>query len=122
NYPKMVKTAIEKSLPLLQTGADTFSKRSACVSCHNQALPAMTIEIARERGFTVDEKIAHEQSEAVYKPLKMGTPFMHQALTNPVVEKQVDKMLIDPSIGLVYLLSGLSADRWKPDATTQAAA
>lgn len=58
-----VKTAVTKSLTLLQSSAATYAKERDCFSCHHQALPAMTAALARERGFAVDGKAARAQAE-----------------------------------------------------------
>src|SRR5262245_60735973 len=51
-----IKTAVAKSLPLLETGArGSMEKRKQCFTCHNQALPIMALTTARSRGMTVDE-------------------------------------------------------------------
>jgi hypothetical protein len=50
------RTVVTKSLPLLQTLGTKFIEQSGCVSCHNNALPAMATAIARERGFKIDEQ------------------------------------------------------------------
>jgi ankyrin repeat protein len=55
NRAGQVKTAIEKSLGLMQHSSDAFLKvRRGCVSCHHQNLPAVAIGWARDRGFAVD--------------------------------------------------------------------
>ncbi len=121
NYPQIVKHSIDKSLPLLQSSATTFSERSGCISCHHQSLTSMAVALAQERGFAADLKSAQAQAEAVHKPITMLAPLFKQSLTNPAVEKKVDRMLIDPSPGLAYLMTGLAASHVKPDSALQAA-
>ena len=53
-----VNTAVRRSLPLLQRTTAGFYKTSGCVSCHHNALTAMTAATARARGFAVDEPAA----------------------------------------------------------------
>lgn len=61
-----VRDAIGRSLPLLQRTATTFYEKSACLSCHHNALTAMTVSTARMSGFPVDEAAArHEVTTAV---------------------------------------------------------
>lgn len=58
-----VRAAIEKSLPLLMTGAAGHRENRTCFACHNQGPPNMAIAAARERGFKVDEEeFARQQS------------------------------------------------------------
>ena len=52
-------------LPLLQKTDETFMKKSACVSCHNNSLPAMTVSLARSTGIPVDETIAKKQAKVI---------------------------------------------------------
>ena len=59
------RAAVERSLPLLQKSDVTFLQKSACVSCHNNSLTAMTVSVARGSGIPVDETIAKKQTQAV---------------------------------------------------------
>jgi ankyrin repeat protein len=63
--------AVAAALLLLQRSSETFVAESGqgCVSCHHQSLPALAIRVARERGLKVDEKKAHQQTEAVLRIL-----------------------------------------------------
>jgi hypothetical protein len=49
------RTAVVKSLPLLQRADATFLAKSGCVSCHNNSLTAQTVAMARANRFPVDE-------------------------------------------------------------------
>jgi hypothetical protein len=59
-----VNSAINKSLPLLESSSHTFLKNAAaminCHSCHNQGLGLVTFAVAKEKGFAVDDAILHE--------------------------------------------------------------
>jgi ankyrin repeat protein len=61
--PASPKAAVEKSLPLLQSGADSWLKTAPrnCISCHHQGMILTTIALAKERGFKVDEQLAKAQ-------------------------------------------------------------
>src|SRR5262245_58268848 len=48
--------AVERALPLLQESAITWTRVAKCFSCHHQGLGLLTIAVARERGFRVDEE------------------------------------------------------------------
>ncbi|MDX1440056.1 MAG: hypothetical protein R3284_09150, partial [Rubricoccaceae bacterium] len=52
-----IRIGVELSLPLLQSSMQTWTERRACYSCHHQALGTMTVEFARERGFSIDERM-----------------------------------------------------------------
>jgi hypothetical protein len=43
---------------IIQHGSTGFSKMMRCFSCHDHALPMLTLSMARERGVTVDEAAA----------------------------------------------------------------
>ena len=59
------RVVVTKSLPLLQTLGTKFIEASGCVSCHNNALPAMAIAIARERGFKIDEQAVQQENAKI---------------------------------------------------------
>ncbi len=59
------RTVVTKSLPLLQTLGTKFIEASGCVSCHNNALPAMAVAIARERGFKIDEQAVQQENAKI---------------------------------------------------------
>jgi len=59
-----VREAIERSLPLLQPiGAPVYRLRG-CTSCHHNSLPALTVAMARLRGFPVDEAAARKEYDS----------------------------------------------------------
>lgn len=59
------RAVVMKSLPLLQSLGTKFIEASGCVSCHNNALPAMAVAIARERGFPVNEQAVQEENAKI---------------------------------------------------------
>lgn len=59
------RTVVTKSLPLLQTLGTKFIEQSGCVSCHNNALPAMAVAIARERSFPVNEQAVQQENARI---------------------------------------------------------
>jgi hypothetical protein len=66
-----VARAVGAALPLLQQSSETFFAKSGqgCVSCHHQALPALALQLARERGFKVNEEKARRQAETTRRIL-----------------------------------------------------
>ncbi|MGH9719720.1 MAG: hypothetical protein ACRD8O_05875 [Bryobacteraceae bacterium] len=52
------RTAVERSVTLLQKVGQPVVKKFACISCHNQTLPAMAAAMARARGLKLDETAA----------------------------------------------------------------
>jgi ankyrin repeat protein len=105
------RSAVEKSLPLLQHADVVFLKQAGCVSCHNNSLFLMTASIARKKGFRIDESSAPSQLKA----------------TGAYIESWRERVLQDLRIpgGLdttAYILAGLAAADYAPDPATDALA
>jgi hypothetical protein len=109
---ELVKASVEKAVGLLAKSGSQFVRVSGCVSCHNQSLPSMAFAAARTHGFTIDEKAAKYQVEAV---AGMYKPFTAEIAAG--TEK-----IPDPAITVSYGLAGLAAEGYAPDATTEAMA
>ncbi len=58
NPPTDVRSAVEKSLALLQKANREFLQRAGCQSCHNATFPTLAIRLAGEFGFTFDRDMA----------------------------------------------------------------
>jgi hypothetical protein len=56
-----VRTAVARSIPLLQRADVVFRQKSGCVSCHHNSLTAMTVAAARSKGMPVDDSVALQQ-------------------------------------------------------------
>jgi ankyrin repeat protein len=91
------RRAVAAALPLLQQSERTITRTRDCVTCHQHALVAMTVGLARKHGFKVDQTIASEERAQILKdmggrvrPLKLGTG-------------------IDPTLA-VHVLAGLAAE------------
>jgi len=115
DFTVMSKTAVEKSLPLLQKAGSEWKVRTggSCISCHHQSLPAMAVGLAREHGFKTNAKLAHEQSEFIYKFAAQAKPLVGLALKNKGAEGMLDKATVDPAISVGYILVSLASDEWK---------
>jgi hypothetical protein len=103
------KTAIGKSVALLQGSTTAFFKESGCVSCHHQNFTAMAVKAARTVGVHVDDAAAEEQLKVV------KTQWM--AFQEGLLQR------VDPpgaSDTLMYSLLGLAAAGYPADATTDA--
>ena len=55
------RAAVEKSLPLLQRGAQTWNERRGCGSCHHRQMIVRTTGLAKRLGFAVDTSLADTQ-------------------------------------------------------------
>ncbi len=103
--------AIRASLPLLQHADTIFLKTAGCVSCHNNSLFSMTAAAVTRVGLRVDEAAIREQMNR----------------TRAYLESWRDRELQDiPIPGRIdttaYILAGLSAAAYPPDAATDALA
>ena len=108
----MIKESVEKAVALLQKSGPQFVKVSGCASCHHQSLPQMSVGMARERGFSVDEQISQQQVRAV---LGMFRPMRESLLDGT-------NKFPNPPISMSYALLGLAAEGYGADETTQAMA
>lgn len=106
-----VRAAVERSLPLLQRADVTFLKKSGCVSCHHNSLTAMTVSAARKAGFAVDETAARNQRQEIGAYIEVWRERALQGMGIPGDSNTVN-----------YLLAGLAAEEFPPDAATDALA
>ncbi len=104
-----VRDAVQRRLPLLQRTAAQFYRKSGCVSCHHNALTAMTVAVARSKGFTVDESSARAELMTVVNDI---TATREQALQGFFTN--------GAATTTGYILVGLSAEGHPPDAATDA--
>jgi hypothetical protein len=104
-----VQAAVNKILPLLETIGEPVFKNRSCVSCHNNSRPAMTVALARRKGFAVNDGQAKKE---------MG---FAAATDMPYLEP----MRLGSTIGggsdtLGYTLMGMAAAGYPADALTDA--
>jgi ankyrin repeat protein len=102
--------AISRSLPLLQKTAVEFYRKSGCVSCHHNALTAMTVAAARAQRFVVNEDLRMKELATVVGDALAG----HDALMQGLVPFGGGP----PTIG--YILLGLAAEHHAADIATDA--
>jgi ankyrin repeat protein len=62
--PLPLRAAVEKGVTSMDGIGPAFYKRTGCVSCHNQSLPAMARQLASERGIRVEPAVASHADEA----------------------------------------------------------
>lgn len=118
DFKAMTQRAIQKSLPLLQSSAVGFTAKVKCISCHNQSMPQMTIALAQTRGYTVDTKLAEQQDKSVYGASLQLKGLLQAATKSREAEKQLDRLTVDPSISISYVMVGMAASKQKPDELT----
>jgi len=104
-----LRTAVERSLVLLQRSDAVFFNRTGCKSCHNQSLPAMALGLAEARGFRFDREDATRRTTVVVAAMKSQR------------EKMLDMMDDEgPPLSGSYALAGLAAAGYAPDGMTAA--
>jgi ankyrin repeat protein len=105
------REAVERSIPLLQKTDSIFIQKSGCVSCHNNALTAITVAAARNSGIPVDERIARNQVRAIASYIET---WRERALQGVGIPGESDTVS--------YILLGLAAENYPPDPATDAMA
>src|SRR5947208_16761509 len=77
--PLSVEAAIKKIVPTIEMSGEPGWKARQCVSCHSNSLPAMTVSLARKKGFVVNEEQAKKElgfaiatDEPVLEPNRLG--------------------------------------------------
>jgi glucose/arabinose dehydrogenase len=109
--PAAIRAAVERSLPLLQDVGVTFIKQTGCVSCHHNSVVSMAVTAARAHGYAVNEVNARKQVSAIGTYLES---WRERTLQNIPIAGGQDT--------ISYLLLGLAADGFPPDAATDAQA
>src|SRR5437868_4833018 len=61
-----IRQTAERGIALLQQSQKSWHKQFACISCHQQMLPALAYRDAREHGIRVDELLARADAAAAY--------------------------------------------------------
>jgi ankyrin repeat protein/prenyltransferase/squalene oxidase-like repeat protein len=75
-----VDAAVKKVIPLIEMSGEPGWKARRCVSCHSNSLPQMTVALARQKGFAVNEEQAKRElgfaiatDEPVLEPNRLGS-------------------------------------------------
>jgi ankyrin repeat protein len=105
-----IDAAVVRTLPLLQASARTWTRARDCGSCHHQSLGTMAVEVARQRGFTIDAAAAHEQAVFTLRSRE------ESASIDTYVRGRAT--IGGGTLGPSYALAGLTAVRWPADRVT----
>jgi mono/diheme cytochrome c family protein len=113
----LIRQSAGRAIQLLQRTSDVFLqsgvvKQQACVSCHQQTLPAVAFAWARERGVPVDETSIARQVQDQVRFWKKGDKI---ARSYEMIRPQPDSPIL-----LGYGLLGLSALGYPADPLTEA--
>lgn len=111
----MLRGGVQRAVNLLQRSSDAFlengfAKKTGCVSCHQQTLPAVAFGLAQERGFQVNESSLARQLS------------VQQAGWSKTRDRAYEMHAPQPAAAAVlgYGLHGLRALRYQPDELTDA--
>lgn len=104
-----IRAAVERSVPPLQRADVAFFQRSGCVSCHNNSLTAMMLASARRYKIRVNEEAAEDQVRNTATYIDSWRERVLQGVPIPGAQDTIS-----------YILLGLAAANYKPDASTDA--
>ncbi|MGA2212590.1 MAG: ankyrin repeat domain-containing protein [Bryobacteraceae bacterium] len=104
-----VQAAVKKILPLLEMSGEQVFKSRGCVSCHNNSLPAMTVALARSKGFAVNEEQARKELGFA---VATDMPYLEPMRLGSTIGGGSDT--------LGYTLMGMAAAGYPADALTDA--
>jgi ankyrin repeat protein len=103
------EAAVKRIFPMIESSGEPVFKSRRCVSCHSNSLPAMTVALARKKGFVVNEEQAKKELGFA---VATDMPFL-------------EPMRVGSTIGggsntLGYTLMGMAAAGYPADALTDA--
>src|SRR5207237_164855 len=105
------RTAIERSLSLLQRADATFLRKSGCVSCHHNSVASMTFARAEVHHLPIDEALAHDQRMRVAAYIETWRERILQGDGIPGLANTAS-----------YILLGMAAEHDPPSEATEALA
>jgi N-acyl-D-amino-acid deacylase len=80
--PLTPRAAVERSLPLIQRGTETWNELQSCGACHHHPLMFRATAIAQRQGFAVDARLLEPQIERVRRGTARRVPAITQALAS----------------------------------------
>jgi N-acyl-D-amino-acid deacylase len=103
------RAAIDRALPILQRSATEFVSQRSCFSCHHNALPILTLNMARDRGFEINTAALARIEDKTFAPLR----------DPDALDKTVQaELLIDPATNDSLLLMAAASARVNRSLTT----
>ncbi|HZW33646.1 MAG TPA: hypothetical protein VFF52_23195 [Isosphaeraceae bacterium] len=107
-----IRAAVNRALPLLvKASVGEYPRHRDCFSCHNQAVPAVALDLARRHGFAVEAETLRAIAEHTESDLNTAIADYHRGKGQP-----------GGVIRAGYALWALEAAGWPPDETTAAVA
>jgi ankyrin repeat protein len=105
--PRTAAEAVRKILPVLEMAGEPVFKARGCVSCHNNSTTAMTVALARKKGFVVNEEQAKKELGFA---VATEVPFLEPMRNGSTIGGGGDT--------LGYTLMGMAAAGYPSDALT----
>lgn len=109
--PDRIRSAADHAVAIVQLGSTGFSKLMQCFSCHDHALPMLTLRAARERGVAVDEAAASQMA---------AKGFLFSPDLSSLDRAVQEPMIIDPAPSEGWALIAAHAVGVKPNLVTAA--
>jgi hypothetical protein len=104
------RQAVQVSLKALQRSMAEFTRRTGCVSCHQDGLGRVTTGTARQHGFAIDPALNRAQAERINGVVNGARPLHLKALNDPNLMKQVPLIEIkEVTTTDTAILSGMAA-------------
>ena len=78
--PSQLQEAATKAVAMIQKSQKNWYVKQSCFSCHQQVLPTLAFQAAREHGIPVDERAAHADAAAAfgfYSKLEWAVEYSH---------------------------------------------
>ena len=54
--PEAIERALGKAIPLIEKTTEEYPHHRDCFSCHHQAVPALALRLAKDRGFAIEDQ------------------------------------------------------------------
>lgn len=106
-FVERVSAAVDKALPGILRGVESYPSHRPCFSCHHQAQPLMTLAAARARGIPVDP--AQERGLLDFSLQAFAPPEKHERLQSGLGHR---------TSVIAYLLGTLAMVDYPPDEMT----
>jgi len=115
-----VREQLQRTIDLLQKSSTAFLQNgkvrsSNCVSCHQQDLPAVVVQLGRARGFRVDDLQLGRQLAAHAAMWEEG-----ERPRTEIARQMLEEAVPDAPVGLGYSFMALAATRYTQDQSTDA--
>jgi len=109
--PENIRAAVARSLPLLHDVSAGFVRQTGCASCHHNSLVSLATRAARQHGYDTADPAS--SAAAAFMPPYLES-WRERALQNIAIAGGADTAS--------YLLVGMAADGYRPDAASDAQA